>query len=118
MSKPRVSTDPWMTATAAYCHTHAGRSKCAAFQFTSSITVIHPELSHLQCQCLQAKKEVVEVNWEDQQDINTFGKLIQKHTMIKANMDDKKVQFSAVQCCSTLGRARLLQQFDPPAEAL
>jgi hypothetical protein len=39
-----------------------------------------------------ARKELVEVTWEDQQNINAFADLIRKHTMVKASMDDKKVQ--------------------------
>jgi hypothetical protein len=40
---------------------------------------------------MSSKKGQVEVNWEDQQDINAFADLIRKHTIMKANMEDKKV---------------------------
>lgn len=38
-----------------------------------------------------SNKELVEVNWEDQQNINAFADLIRKHTVVKVSMDDKKV---------------------------
>lgn len=67
--------------------------------------------------CLLQRQTAVEVNWQDQERINNFGKLNHRHQVIRVSLEDKKVcrqsqcgEMLAVSSCSALQASVALQK--------